>query len=797
MRNFFENFITIVVTGITLVLCWQWYRQHWEIEPLIGMVVAGGTLLTGIVFRIFPEKKEAPPAPIEISTKRNAVEDATLTAGANIGIGDHHTFQTFITYDQQEIPRSLTPPPFRSEVFLGRETDLQTIHDRLFSGEHLLLLVNGEGGVGKTTLAAKYYLEYQQEYAHTAWVLSEKNLAAALLLLAEPLGLKFDERMPTDQRLPRLLTALADLQRPCLLVIDNANELADLQTNDQRLRQLPNFHLLLTTRITDYGPAHTHRIEGLSAEEALQLFQHHYPQFQPQTEAAIFRDIHAAVDGNTLIVELLAKNLALHNTGLKTRYALPDLLADLQKKGVLQLSHTQSVRTDYQSRGTMRQEDPKAIIAAMYDLGELSRAEVFLLSVFALLPAESLPFTMLERLILGQADLDSQLILLAQKGWIAYNKAAATFKCSPVVQEVVRQKNPDLLDDGLPLVNALIKELDLEVLHLDNYQHSTLFARYAEAVVGVWNRNDYELGKLCQNVGKLYMATGDLGKAMSMYQRMADIQSALFAEHADNVGFKSGLAIAYGELGETHTTLGNLPQALQFFKDFTKLFKELYADYPQNVSFKNGLAIAYEKLGKTHTTLGNLQQGLQFFEESSRLTEELYAAYPQNVAFKKGLAIAYKNFGSTHSALGNLEQALQFFEGFAKLAKELYAAYPQNVSFKKGLAVAYEKLGKTHTTLGNLQQALQFFEDFAKLTKELYAAYPQNVDFKNGLAISYSKLGKFYRDHQVDKAQARLYYTQCQVLWHALATDHSDFAEFQRNLQWVENVLANLGAESH
>src|SRR6218665_3620991 len=63
----------------------------------------------------------------------------------------------------RSIPHHLTPPPFLPEVFLGREEELEAIKQKLFTGNHLLLLVNGEGGVGKTSLASKYYHIYEDK----------------------------------------------------------------------------------------------------------------------------------------------------------------------------------------------------------------------------------------------------------------------------------------------------------------------------------------------------------------------------------------------------------------------------------------------------------------------------------------------------------------------------------------------------------------------------------------------------------------------------------------------------------
>jgi tetratricopeptide (TPR) repeat protein len=615
----------------------------------------------------------------------------------------------FITYaGERRVPHALTPPPFLPEIFLGRDDDLKRIHDRLFApGGNLLLLVNGEGGVGKTSIASKYFHDYEQEYAHVAWVLSEKSIAAALLLLALPLGLQFDEQMGTDQRLEILLQAMANLKKPCLLVLDNANELDDLEAHYQRLRRCSNFHLLLTTRITEFGQAETCRIEGLPEGEALELFRKYYPKFPPGEEE-IFKQIRSAVGGNTLVVELLAKNLALLNR-LKTRYSLADLLADLQGRGLLQLTQSQEVRTDYQSKtGQMRSAKPEDIIAAMYDLTDLLAEETALLSVFAVLPAESIPFATLEALLPGTPDLDTHLLALAQKGWLSMeNKPSESsdgsksspddapdshFKCSPVVQEVTRRKNPRLRKDCQPLVDALIEKLRYEggTGHFLNatYDEALLFARYAEAVSDAFlEQPDSGLSILGERIGNYHITTGNIERGLFFFEKIIQNYEALLAAEPNNPDFKNGLAISYEKLGDTHTALGNLDKALTYFEDETTLFEELYASYPQNVGFKNGLAISYSKLGDTHTALGNLDKALTYFEERSRLGKELYASYPQNVGFKNGLAISYAKLGEfSRDQLKDPNKARTYFQQAESLWVELVRDAPQYVQFQRFLA---------------------------------------------------------------------------------------------------------------
>lgn len=651
----------------------------------------------------------------------------------------------FHIYGERTIKKHLTPPPFIPELFLGREVDLKTVHQKLFRGDNLLLLVNGQGGIGKTTLAAKYWEAYQDQYSHVAWVFAGNSLLDALLTLAQELALSFPEAMPNVERLPLLLKALSNLNKPCLLVIDNANDLEDLENHYLALRSCSNFHLLLTTRITEFEQAAFHQIQPLESKVAIDLFQTHYPKYQA-SDQPLMDQILGAVGHNTLVIELLAKKLRNLNK-LREQYSLADLLQDLQGKGLLALGKSAPVKVGYQASVlALRQETPEAIIAAMYDLGELSAGEKQLMSVFAVLPAERIEFRVLEELLPETAELDSDLLALAQKGWLDYDEAGASFKISPVVQEIVRKKNETLSADCEGLIEALNEKLRYEPTtgHFLNasYSEAAVFARYGEMLVGCFEEADNGLAVLCERLGSFHRTRGNLAQALQFFEQYNQLSQELFEAYPGNVAFKKGLAITYQFLGQTHADLGNLAQALRFFEQFNQLSQELVEAYPHKVDFKNGLAISYEKSGQTHASLGNLAQALRFFETETQLFQELVEAYPDNVDFKNGLAIAYQFLGQTNTSLGNLAQAQRFFEQYYQLERQLFETYPDNVAFKNELAISHLKLGQTHVDLGNLAQALSFFETETQLFKELFEAYPDNVAFKNGLAISYSKLGQ-------------------------------------------------------
>ncbi|HRJ15762.1 MAG TPA: NB-ARC domain-containing protein, partial [Saprospiraceae bacterium] len=343
-------------------------------------------------------------ASITAQNAQNAVLGSSIEAQTvDIGNKTIQHIDKYIVQGESSIPRHLTARPFLSEVFVGRTENIQHIHERLFSqGGHLLLLVNGEGGIGKTSLAARYYHDYCDEYQHVAWVLSEQSIALAVLSLAPPLGVTFEPEMPTEARFQLLLTVLANLPKPCLLVVDNANELEDLETYYPQLQRCTNFHVLFTTRVNEYAAAAFYKIPPLPEETALMAFREHYKAFET-AEEPVFRELYEAVGGNTLVLELFAKNLNHFNTRMKKRYLLADLRQDVEKN-LLRLSASEAVSIRYQAKDGQRKAKPEEVIAAMYDLSALPDEEQALLSVLAVLPAERMAYELLERLLPQDED---------------------------------------------------------------------------------------------------------------------------------------------------------------------------------------------------------------------------------------------------------------------------------------------------------------------------------------------------------------------------------------------------------
>jgi tetratricopeptide (TPR) repeat protein len=669
------------------------------------------------------------------------------------------------------LAKHLTSPPFDAPVFLGR--DLNTIKAKLAEVQQPLLLMNGEGGIGKTTFAAKYWHANQAEYQYMAYLEVRQNLCTTLLQLAPVLGLQFDPAMPDEQRLKLLLQALAALPKRCLLLIDNANDREDLALHYQTLDQLSNFDTLITTRVNTLGDAAVLKIDPLAKNDIVLLFAQHYPALAT-AEHPLLHTIIEAVGRNTLVVELLAKNLKKLNQ-LNPHYTLGNLLADLQRKGLLAMQ-SRPVETHYHSP-SLGKAKPEDIIQAMYDLTALSYAEVALLSNLAVLPTQ-IGFALLNALLSPDKPdtLADTLETLHEKGWIELHQQG--YKSSPVVQEVVRNQNKESLYlQNRQLIQNLKWFLESDGAFLKNGTYTQHWP-YIDIAAGVCQYLPID-GELHFYLAHSYQHTGRLSQAIETYTHAQRL-----LENSD----KPNYAISYERLGSIYQAQGKWEQALKYFEDETKLFEELYEKNPQSESLKNGLAISYSKLGSIYQAKGNWEQALKYFEDFKDLMKELYEKNPQSESLKNGLAISYSKLGSIYQAKGKREMALKYFEDDLKLTKELYEKNPQSESLKNGLAISYERLGSIYQAQGKWEQALKYFEDETKLFEELYEKNPQSVALQNGLAISYYKIGGLYNEQQ-DATNARIYFLQAQQIWQTLTQAVPQAIAYKRNLAVIDELL--------
>ena len=521
---------------------------------------------------------------------------------------------TYITqYGEKKIPRYLTSPPFTPETVLGREADLETVSNKLWHENHLLLLMNGEGGIGKTTLAATYWLNNATKYQHLAWLYVDSGIQPALFSLAGQIDVTFDISTSEEGRWEILLRQLANLNDRCLLVLDNANDPDDLTKHYKHLRQLRNFHVVLTTRINELADAPVWKVKPLDRQTATSLFTRYYPLPNP-ADAELLLNVLVAVGYNTLVIELLAKNLRDLNR-VQAAYTLQNLLADLQQKGLLRV-RAKAVQTTYGST-VLRTAQPDEIVRAMYDLTQLSQPkawlQAWLLNNLAVLPAESITFERLDELLKfpNGEPMDDSLLELHRKGWVDWNDADKTVKVSPVVQAVVRDKNPqNLLADCAGLIATLT-----QILTSPNHTQVIPYANLADSVLNALQENVFELAYLRLMLGDFNKETGNFTKAIDLF--------TWASVGFDEIGHAENYSVCLERLGSINQALGKFEEALSYFEKVAVLFDELYQSNPRSVNLYNGLGISYWKLGDLYLAMNENEQARLYFVRAEKIWSTL------------------------------------------------------------------------------------------------------------------------------------------------------------------------------
>ncbi|MCH6235922.1 tetratricopeptide repeat protein [Cognataquiflexum rubidum] len=658
-------------------------------------------------------------------------------------------------YGERKLPKHLGRLPFPPEVFLGRDKDLDHVHKLLFEGENVIVLINGEGGIGKTTFVSKYYYKFASEYSHMAWVFADKGLQDAILELALAMGVEFEESMTNEKRVEKVIKELAELDKPCLLILDNANNAIELERNYPTLRSILNFQIICTTRITKLSIYNFFKLKNLKMKEAKALFKFHYPQHESKEDSLLVQ-VLKAVGNNTLVIELLAKNINQFNNPLKKKYPLSELLKDLLQKGLFGIK-TELINTPYQAENLiLRREKPEVIISAMFDLGEITKDQSKILSIFSVLPPESMPYQLFNEILPDLEDLDNLLLGLAGNGWIEFSENHSAFKISPIIQEVVRKKNEDsLLEDCQPLIMFLNFKLEYEgsTGHFNNssYTENITWGRYAEFATGML-LNLYQLAlperedivRLFDSVGFFHNTTGNLENALTYFKVCLQLSESLLNKYPINERFKHSLATSNERVGNISLAIGDLEKALKYFEEGNKLRIDLVNKYPQNLITKIGLSISFSKLGDTQLSLGDFKTAERFYFESNLLVTEAYSQDPRNEFILVNLAPTLERLGNVLSMSGRLHLALGFYKKYNIIYLELNKISPQNEEHIHGLSLSFQRLGDTYIYLGEMEKGGKCYFQYHHFSQDLYKKHPLNLSFQHGYAISLLKLADFF-----------------------------------------------------
>ena len=656
-----------------------------------------------------------------------------------------------VPYGERKIPRYLTRLPALETEVIGRGNVLSALWEKLEQSDRAILL-NGMGGIGKTTTLIAYAQRFKTRYTHIVWL--EQLGAFHNMITTNTLLLKNLAYHPTDDPVTDtqiILNQLTTLKETSLLIIDNVN--SEIEVFKDYLPQPPDWHVLLSSRLVlDF--AATFPLGFLSQKEALELFYTHYKRSKAD---ALVLQILQTIDFHTLTIELLAKTAQQ----LK-RLKLPEIAESLKQPG-LQLKGKTKIRIPHSKDEKVERVLP--YLKAIFWLNpEFSAYEHYLLKQFIGLPAIFIPEVQLaEFLNLEEEAYDEFSIGLEQlkeKGWLIHEEDQDAYKMHRIIQSVLLEQLPPTFEDLEVLLKGISAAMYVD--HpIDNPLDKFFLVPYGEQLnLLIKEHPDESFATFQNNLAILYTFLGQHNQALALLEKAFESDHANFGDqHPSTVRSQSNLALVYQDFGRYEEAAQLLEKNLAFYKSNSEIDNTALARVQSN------LAMVYKDLGQYDMAVDLLEKALQFTQEkwgvnhlktaitkshlalvlqelghleaASILSEDALTfcrqyfgqSHPNVITLQSNLALIYKDLKQFDKAVALLEQAI------AQDQANFGDQHPSTKIRQSNLALVHKDLGHYEESAKILKEVLDFCERHFK------TSHPYTSIVQSNLALVYQELG--------------------------------------------------------
>lgn len=339
-----------------------------------------------------------------------------------------------------DLPKQLTKMivSFSNEhTVIHRESEIERLEMRLREGKNIVLL-NGFGGVGKTSLARVLYHKVRDNYDGYGWVPYQNDLQTSLLSSLNIYNEMEDQksRWSAISRLFRLNTGKK------ILFIDNVDKdesLGQDPLKDKTLNEIaewPNLTLVLTSRLEEicgFG-YESWPVGYLDFDDCVDLFYYYYSpveyhkQMDNRQSLRAVRSLVELADCHTYAIELLAK-------GAKREGPLEKYLEKVRGMGFSFPSRT--VYTEHSGSSAIVAQQ----LRILFDMNSRTDKARKVLWNFSIMPNVELSTERCEEwLDCSKEDVEE----LVNEGWLLYRQG---YTMHPLIREVVHF---DLIDGKAP-----------------------------------------------------------------------------------------------------------------------------------------------------------------------------------------------------------------------------------------------------------------------------------------------------------------------------------------------------------
>ena len=218
------------------------------------------------------------------------------------------------------------------------------------------------------------------------------------------------------------------------------------------------------------------------------------------------------------------------------------------------------------------------------------------------------------------------------------------------------------------------------------YQAAIMTHEKAQTIFNKIGDLDGKGGTLC-NLAHVHHATGQVQLSIEYYQKALDAQR--------EVGNRDSEASSLNGLGNAYHSLGQHQRAISFHQQSLEIRREI-GDRDGEAGCLNGLGVAYNALGQ-------YQRALNFHQQSLEIRRE--------IGDRNGEANALMNLGNTHDVLGQYQRALNFHQQSLEIARE--------IGNRRCEAGSLGNLSCVCISLGQYKQAINYCEQSLEIASSI------------------------------------------------------------------------------
>jgi len=233
--------------------------------------------------------------------------------------------------------------------------------------------------------------------------------------------------------------------------------------------------------------------------------------------------------------------------------------------------------------------------------------------------------------------------------------------------------------------------------------------------------------KLYSNLGNVYYALDQKGKAIAAYQKAIEIKP-------DHLGAYNNLGSAYQAMGKHAEAIAIYQKAIEIDSEYAGTYYNLGNLY-KAIDKQAEAVAAYQKAISINPDIAAVHNNLGLIYQAIHKNQEAIASYRRAIEIDPGFAGAYYNLGNVYSALDNEEEAI--------------ASYKNAISINPDYAEAYNNLGVIYNRIGKYEEAIVWLNKALELNPEYALAYFNQ-------ALAYEGIGQIKTAIQSYKAFIQL-----------------------------------------